>query len=187
MSAWYDIDKDWEDADEELIINFHFMHSIDGFGFDDDELEHPNNIRYEDNDEIFFFKDENHEHVQVSRGIQEVDHAFYENHEVRTVKFDMPCRVKRINAKSFYNAHFLETIDLPGTLQFILSYAFEGCVSLRSIEIPESLEFIGVGAFENCRRLQSVMIPKTAKLGRIEHKAFQFCSRLCLIDLPVNI
>ena len=59
-----------------------------------------------------------------------------------------------------------------------------GCDSLAKIKLPSSLKEIGDSAFSRCG-LKYVDIPDS--VNRIGAKAFEICTRLTAVDLPLSL
>lgn len=89
-------------------------------------------------------------------------------------------KVISIGPDAFRNNHFIKSVTLPNTIQFIRSNSFNGSF-LESINLPESLWYIEEGAFEQCN-LSKIDIP--AGITTIEKNAFYLCIYLQAVRLP---
>ena len=70
-----------------------------------------------------------------------------------------------INSYTFRGYTNLESVELPGSLEYVGRSAFEGCTSLTSIEIPDNGVKIDYYAFEGCTALSSIVLPDSAELN----------------------
>lgn len=75
-------------------------------------------------------------------------------------KFTVPDSVKEIKRSAFYEAAFLEEIDLNNT-ETINSFAFEGCKKLSSVKFSDKITTVDEFAFADCHELKSVRLPKS--------------------------
>ena len=68
-------------------------------------------------------------------------------------------KVIAIGSYAFKNASWIETLELPETLESIEDGAFEGCLSLVSLIMREGICSLGAHSFYNCSSLKSVTLP----------------------------
>ncbi len=89
----------------------------------------------------------------------------------------IPDYVTFIGNYAFENRNF-ESITIPANVTGIGAYAFRGCASLKTVtfEGESKLEAIGEHAFDNCTSLTSIMLP--LGLRAIRSSAFDNCSAL---------
>lgn len=114
--------------------------------------------------------------------------------------------VVSIGEKAFVNAPIAQIV-LPTSLKAILPSAFEGCVNLMHIDLPEGIQYLGDNCFRNsginevtipdsvttmghsicesCKNLENVVIG--SQVSHIEYCAFQDCSKLRKLSIPVGI
>ena len=89
----------------------------------------------------------------------------------------IPDYVTFIGSYAFEKRNF-ESITIPANVTGIGAYAFRGCASLKTVtfEGESKLEAIGEHAFDNCTSLASIMLP--LGLRAIGSSAFYQCSAL---------
>ena len=104
---------------------------------------------------------------------------------------NMP-KCKYIGSYTFYNCCSLKEIFLPKGVEMIDYRAFSGDLmyhfprgfsGLERVVLSDGLKTIGEGAFENDFHLRSIEFPPS--LERIENRAFENCSALDSINLPM--
>ena len=128
----------------------------------------------------------------------------WDNDLVQTVKINSG--VTYIANNAFYEAHNLESVSIPGSVERIGVSAFEGCDSLLTVNIPygvkmicdrafyesgitelkimNSITEIGAEAFYNCGNLASISSgTSTSELTKIGESAFQYCTNLQSVTL----
>ena len=89
----------------------------------------------------------------------------------------IPDYVTFIGSYAFEKRNF-ESITIPANVTGIGAYAFRGCASLKTVtfEGESKLEAIGEHAFDNCTSMASIMLP--LGLRKIYSSAFDNCSAL---------
>ena len=114
-----------------------------------------------------------------------------------------------LSEKAFYKANMLETIVLPSTISYIGDSVFYGCSKLVNLNIPSGVTNIRRSVFVDCSSLQSLELPGTdyiraylfqncsslkyVKIGnyggqqRIEHDAFDGCTKLEYLIIPASM
>ena len=130
--------------------------------------------------------------------------APWDNDLVITVKISSG--ITNIANEAFYEAHDLESVSIPGSVERIGVSAFEGCDSLLTVNIPygvkmicdrafyesgitelkimNSITEIGAEAFYNCGNLASISSgTSTSELTKIGESAFQYCTSLQSVTL----
>ena len=88
--------------------------------------------------------------------------AFESNSYIQTVQ--LPESLQLINIYAFHNCTALKSVTINGQnseLKTIDSGAFYGCKSLVGIEIPASVSTIGPSAFRDCEKLEEISIGDT--------------------------
>ena len=75
--------------------------------------------------------------------------------------------------------------DLEG-VENIAYYAFGQCTSLTSAEIPDSVKTIGNSAFHACNNMKSIRFGVNSRLESIGTLAFEWCSHLAKVFLPLT-
>lgn len=61
------------------------------------------------------------------------------------------------------NAHNIEEVVLPDSIQIIAIGAFYKCINLSNINIPNMVMYIGYAAFKKCTSLKQLHIPKSVR------------------------
>ena len=79
----------------------------------------------------------------------------------------------------------IESVTIPGSVEFIDYGAFSDCANLITVVMNEGLKTIGENAFYNCSSLNSITIPNG--VTSIKDKAFSDCSQLATIMIPDSI
>lgn len=64
-----------------------------------------------------------------------------------------------IGVDAFRDCVNLSFVQLPNTLEMIISRAFQNCGSLTFLELPDSVSYIGENAFWKCNKLEKLVIP----------------------------
>lgn len=75
--------------------------------------------------------------------------------------------------------------DLDG-VETIIDSAFRGCASVTSIEIPDNVKSIKQNAFLSCSNVKSIRFGDNSKIESIAVGAFNWCSNLSAVYLPLN-
>lgn len=118
--------------------------------------------------------------VKFGGGLKSIaDYAFYENRELKIVKFTGDA-LTSIGRESFYNIAITE-LDLSGADASIGTSAFCNCNSLETVKLS-GVKTIGQNAFYTCRKLTSIELSEN--LTTIESGAFQSCIVLKNIEIP---
>lgn len=86
--------------------------------------------------------------------------------------------------QNFYDASYLRSVELGGSITKIWSNAFANALQLNTVVIPESVTEIGWEAFSNSG-ITSIELPETISL--IGGGAFGFCRELKNIRIPSGI
>lgn len=94
--------------------------------------------------------------------------------------------VEKIGYYAFYSCGSLTRVEIPNSVASIGEGAFYNCKSLASIEIPNSVRSIAKDAFTACKLLKSVRFKKDSELESIATNAFDWCSALEKVYLPVT-
>lgn len=136
-----------------------------------------------------FCGNESIEHVIVNDGINDIDFAFTDCVNLKTVQLPNSVRPKSINDDSytatFYGCSSLEEIELSSGIYSLGDYAFENCTSLKEIAVPSGTTHVGSKAFSDCTSLEKVELPDT--LTSIYSMAFKNCATLTEIEIPDNV
>ena len=80
-----------------------------------------------------------------------------------------------------FSGTFIDSIDIPNTVQYIGAGAFMSCYHLKDIWLPTSLQDINASTFKMCDSLQHIFIPMSVK--HIDVTAFDNCSNLSNIEV----
>ena len=75
--------------------------------------------------------------------------------------------------------------DLKG-IETIVYYAFGQCYLLERVEIPDSVKSIGISAFVGCKSIKELRFGKNSKINVIESNAFDWCTELSKVYLPIK-
>lgn len=73
----------------------------------------------------------------------------------------------------------IEQINIPGSVEHIVSFAFQQCYELKSVVINEGTTKLCAWAFKDCENLEEVYIPTSMK--EISDKAFEGCPKVKFI------
>ena len=94
--------------------------------------------------------------------------------------------VEKIENFAFYNCHNLKSVkfDKITSLTIIGQNAFNGCGKLISINIPDSVISVGYLAFNNCSKLSEVTFGQQSRLMDIMDCAFKNCISLRQMAIP---
>lgn len=122
-------------------------------------------------------------HVAVPYGTASISNAFDGNFYLETV--DLPETLQRINQFAFRNAVKLKTVTIPDSVTTIGPGAFQGCKKLEFINLPDSVTSVGDSAFRYCDKLSSLTIPETVK--SIPNRFAGDCSSLVHVKIPKSV
>jgi len=78
-------------------------------------------------------------------------------------------------------------VVIPKGRKRIPAWAFSNCVTLKKVDIPASVENILTGAFYRAVNLKKVFFQKGSNLEGIGIYAFSFCSNLKRINFPASV
>ena len=90
----------------------------------------------------------------------------------------------RLSKDCFFACRSISNINLPSSLQAILSGAFSDCTSLESIELPSSLKIIGPNAF-SVSTLKNIEIPNSIEV--FQNAIFLRCSHLVSVKIHAPV
>ena len=121
--------------------------------------------------------------ADVPYGVTMIVDAFEDNSFVETI--NIPNSVNRIGSNSFSGAVNLKNIVIPDSVTRIDGYAFYNCRSLRSIELPESVQYITGSAFRGCEKLTEFSFP--SKVDVINSYVLAECKALTDVVLPSSV
>lgn len=120
----------------------------------------------------------------------------YVNNEKVSKDLVIPDGVKFISASTFSGFDWIESVDIPGSVEYIDANAFGRCSNLQRVNISEGVKEIygtsnkkgntwySVGAFGRCNKLQYVSIPSTVTM--IGKNAFSDSPSLDSIDCYIT-
>jgi hypothetical protein len=83
------------------------------------------------------------------------------------------------NPSMFENVETLVSCDIPCQMRFISDRTFYNCKSLTSYSSPDWIDTIGVSAFEGCTSMINLVIGKNAKLST---RSFAECTNATTIE-----
>lgn len=87
-----------------------------------------------------------------------------------TIKLIVPEGVKKLHSQAFFGCKWIESVELPSSLEVIGWEAFAGCENLKTINIPESVKEIQEHAFSGCRNLNE---EAEARIEKFNSKALE--------------
>lgn len=108
--------------------------------------------------------------------------AFYDCGFLESI--EIPESVNNIGNSAFAGCRSLKSIVIPSGVTSIARSAFSGCESLESVQLPNNDTYIGLYAFSGCRKLKSITIPE--KVTLIDRSAFSYCDSLEEIVVDEN-
>ena len=88
--------------------------------------------------------------------------SYVANHDKHVEELIIPDGVTSIGYRAFYEAWWVGSFKIPGSVRVIEEEAFYGCTMSR-VEIPEGVTTIEKWAFGNCECLNEVTIPDSVK------------------------
>ncbi len=94
-------------------------------------------------------------------------------------------RVIAIGEGAFKDNIYVETVEIPNSVETIAPSAFENCVYLREINFPEGVETIGASAFSNCTALGNVQLH--TGVSSLGENAFSNCTALDNVQLNEDL
>lgn len=97
-------------------------------------------------------------------------------------KIDLPSAIETIGAKAFEGCSSVSSVDLK-SVESIGADAFKGCTALTSVTIPAGLSLIPSGVFEGCSALATVNLG--AGITEIAERAFYGCRAIAELDFSV--
>ena len=97
---------------------------------------------------------------------------------------DIPYGVTMV-VDAFEDNSFVETVNIPNSVNRLGAYAFSGAVNLKNIVIPDSVTRIDGSSFLNCRSLRSIHIPDSVQY--INGSAFRGCEKLAEFIFPPKV
>ncbi len=119
--------------------------------------------------------------LNIADGIKKIPDNFACKSYVQSV--NLPDSVEYIGDNAFKNCKYLTSIDMPANLKEIGDYAFREC-PFTEINLPDGLEKIGDYSFVGCKNLTSLEFPDSLKT--IGDTAFGGCEKVTEITLPAN-
>lgn len=163
-------------------------------GYEDIVLTIPANVKYIEPGALFsgtnsFRRFEVHENNQFFKAVDGVvfsksgDVLFQYPNGRTSTEYVVPTGVKTIVASAFFSNQFVESIQLPNTIEGeIGNYAFSDCYGLTSINLPEGITSLGAMSMARIWHLEKITLPKTLK--RISNLAFWDCPSIEEITIP---
>lgn len=163
-------------------------------GYEDIVLTIPANVKYIEPGALFsgtnsFRRFEVHENNQFFKAVDGVvfsksgDALFQYPNGRTSTEYVVPTGVKTIVASAFFSNQFVESIQLPNTIEGeIGNYAFSDCYGLTSINLPEGITSLGAMSMARIWHLENITLPKTLK--RISNLAFWDCPSIEEITIP---
>ncbi len=93
--------------------------------------------------------------------------------------------IRGIGEEAFMKNQTLQSVQIPGCVEYISSGAFAQCPKLTDVTLNDGLLEIGDYAFNRCPSLESLMLPDSvAALGR---GAFSFSSSLASVEIGFGL
>ena len=121
----------------------------------------------------YAFADSALEGIEIPAGVLSIGGNAFAGASLRTAAVGWG--ITRIEAFTFADCEFLESVELPASLQSIGSYAFARSLCLQTAELPAALVSIGDHAFMQTA-LRSVRLG--AKVETVGEGAFENCANL---------
>ncbi len=78
-----------------------------------------------------------------------------------STSYTIPSTVVKLQANSFYNNDYLQTVTMSSGLTTICQKAFYSCGKLSKVVMPTTLKTIEAQAFANCTSLKTLSVPKS--------------------------
>lgn len=106
------------------------------------------------------------------------------NSEIKIIKY-------MGNDKNIVVPDYIEGLPVTQLAPYCFSYYTNNhhsnpeCFYIESVQLPDSIEYIGINAFEDCRYLHTINIPKN--LWRLEENVFKSCKSLKELDFSHGI
>ena len=97
----------------------------------------------------------------------------------------IPNDVTMIAEDVFHNNEFIESVEIPSSVEEISYAAFRNMTALKKITFNEGLKVVGEAAFELSESLENVVLPNT--LETIAFMAFQDCLSFTEITIPSSV
>ena len=88
-----------------------------------------------------------------------VGFQFYANYELKRMR--LPEGLTTIPTSFLESSIYVESVELPSTLETIEVDAFNQCLGLKKLELPEGLKRIESGGLASCRSLTHIVLPST--------------------------
>ena len=104
---------------------------------------------------------------------------------LKKIDFSNSKNLKTLDALSFEEVPYLESIILPDGLEEIGEKCFFYCVKLSSIRIPDSVKAVGKECFSGCDSLREVTLSN--ELTILDSEVFRGCIGLEAIDIPDRV
>ena len=138
--------------------------------------------------------------IDIPASVEEIDQRAFENcRSLQTItfggkqpaaisgKFFAPAaetsRLKRIGNWAFYNAHELQHLEIPESVEEIGDAAFYGCTYLEDLSLPASVQSIGDNCFALCSKLTKIVVNSTTP-PTIQAKTFYDVKRQIPVYVP---
>ncbi len=109
----------------------------------------------------------------------------YERHAVTLPSEIEGIKVTSIGPQAFYYDNSITSVTIPDTVTYIGDWAFAGCEYLETVNLPASLEVLGDGVFYLCTSIKEIELPET--LTVIGQYDFYGCSALAAVDIPASV
>ena len=93
--------------------------------------------------------------------------------------------VTAIDYYGFAGCEDLSSMQIPGTVQYILDGAFARCTGLTEILLPDSVRYIGKSAFRGCTGLTRLRLSETLEVFCLD--AAEGCTDLRYLVLPDSL
>lgn len=158
----------------------------------------PNNLRY-----IGYMAVADCKHLQsidIPASVEEIDDSAFENcRSLQTITFGgkQPAAIsgksfarkasnsnlRKIGNWAFYNAHELQHLEIPESVEEIGDAAFYGCVYLEDLVLPSSVRSIGDNCFALCSKLNKIVVDATTP-PTIQAKTFYDVKRQIPVYVP---
>lgn len=100
-------------------------------------------------------------HVTLPSSLTYIGFQAFQGCHIRNIKF--PKHLDIIGYGAFDTCIYLESIDIPGSVNKIMPNSFNSCIALTKAVFNEGTEFINNAALSHCSSLKEVYLPKSLK------------------------
>lgn len=95
--------------------------------------------------------------------------------------------VENIEYQAFDGCSSLASLTIGNSVKNFGNRVFWGCTSLTEVNLPSTLTTMGSYAFAGCNNMTSCVLPTNSQLIEIPDYAFDGCTALQKMDMPVSV